>query len=383
MKVLPALIVLATAQIATCFLTPSYGYVAPSLSTRHTQQLSMSWMDGAGAGSSPAPAPAPAAAPPAPVAEEVYDDAPVVSFASGIKNQDEERRLESMRRQGKLVDEFMLGAVQEQTNNHGPVDYRGFTDKGDSDFDGGDGQVGVVGDGKNNMEEFDRSQVIKASSIVKESKQRQRNAWGTSTGYAEKLKDQGMTKINKYGEDEMKVRRQQLENWSNQQELKRAQNAVVREMAAMEGIDPALANQRSSKDYFGGFSKAQEEEEAWNVYKPETKVDESSFGPVDAGTRPVRAEYSVRTSPGKRTAIDVELKNIVMTYQDYRAAFTPDTSPNFDVQNGVGTMEKRGGAPTMLQIGYTAAGVSAEEVGTLVVDTEEFKWVFKITGSTG
>ena len=42
-----------------------------------------------------------------------------------------------------------------------------------------------------------------------------KNAWGKSTGYAEKLIDQGVEKS----------RAQQLENWANQQEILRSKNA--------------------------------------------------------------------------------------------------------------------------------------------------------------
>ena len=44
--------------------------------------------------------------------------------------------------------------VGEADSNYGPTNYEGFIDA--DGFDGGDGQVGVVGDGKNHMEEFDR-----------------------------------------------------------------------------------------------------------------------------------------------------------------------------------------------------------------------------------
>jgi hypothetical protein len=42
-----------------------------------------------------------------------------------------------------------------------------------------------------------------------------KNAWGKSTGYADKLIDQGVEKS----------RAQQLENWANQQEILRSKNA--------------------------------------------------------------------------------------------------------------------------------------------------------------
>ncbi|CAM9683603.1 unnamed protein product, partial [Hapterophycus canaliculatus] len=73
----------------------------------------------------------------------------------------------------------------DKSDRFGPVDYEGFVDS--EGFDGGDGQVGVVGDGSNAMEQFDNKAVgraqdmkaqVKASTFVQESKSRQRNAWG-------------------------------------------------------------------------------------------------------------------------------------------------------------------------------------------------------------
>ena len=43
--------------------------------------------------------------------------------------------------------------IGEADSNYGPTNYEGFIDA--DGFDGGDGQVGVVGDGKNHMEESD------------------------------------------------------------------------------------------------------------------------------------------------------------------------------------------------------------------------------------
>jgi hypothetical protein len=76
--------------------------------------------------------------------------------------------------------------IGEVDSNYGPVDYVGFVDV--EGFDGGDGQVGVVGDGKmkggeGGMEEFDMSDAIKTRGRMnqlggKESKLNAKNAWG-------------------------------------------------------------------------------------------------------------------------------------------------------------------------------------------------------------
>jgi len=77
------------------------------------------------------------------------------------------------------------------------------------EFDGGDGQMGVAGDGNKKLESFDMSETVKDFS--KSRMRSAKNAWGSSTGYAEDLKQQGMDT----------QRAQQLENWHSQQEVLR------------------------------------------------------------------------------------------------------------------------------------------------------------------
>jgi hypothetical protein len=70
-------------------------------------------------------------------------------------------------------------------------------------FDGGDGQMGVAGDGNKKLEGFDMSEMAKSKTMSA------KNAWGKSTGYADSLIESGVDT----------ARAQQLENWHNQQEL--------------------------------------------------------------------------------------------------------------------------------------------------------------------
>eukprot|EP00980_Cylindrotheca_fusiformis_P005917 scaffold1246_cov134-Cylindrotheca_fusiformis.AAC.9 len=71
------------------------------------------------------------------------------------------------------------------------------------EFDGGDGQMGVAGDGNKKLQSFDMSSMAKSKMMSA------KNAWGTSTGYADTLVEKGIDS----------ARAQQLENWHNQQEV--------------------------------------------------------------------------------------------------------------------------------------------------------------------
>eukprot|EP00978_Attheya_sp_CCMP212_P034512 scaffold144903_cov51-Attheya_sp.AAC.1 len=72
------------------------------------------------------------------------------------------------------------------------------------EFDGGDGQMGVAGDGNKSLTKMGNSEQM-AKSKFRSAK----NAWGTSSGYADELIANGV---------ELQ-RAQQLENWRNQQEV--------------------------------------------------------------------------------------------------------------------------------------------------------------------
>jgi len=104
-----------------------------------------------------------------------------------------------------------------------PTSYGGLID-GDT-FDGGDGQVGTVGSGDLPMPKFKQRSTVETGAAGKstvkvmgdamggsESKKTQKNVFGYVTGYAEKLKDSGMSQVDEYGEDKLAARRQQLEN---------------------------------------------------------------------------------------------------------------------------------------------------------------------------
>lgn len=309
----------------------------------------------------------PSATPP----PEDDEDAPAVVFNSAVLSPEEERR-QARERMKKMVEEDK-GVYQKADKNFGASDFSTYVNKGgDVEFDGGDGQTGVVGDGTNNMETFDERSVVKGSTYVTESKSRQRNAWGSgSTGYADKLKEQGMVDIDLKGTDRMQVRRQQLENYANQMNLKRAQDAAINQLELAEGKKQV----RSAADYKDALMAGNQEEEKWNVYRPEkTAAEDVDFGPVEAGR--IRQEFEIN---GKGD-IKIDQRNIVMTYQPFRAAFVPGTSGAWVVRPQSGELERRGGEPTPLTVMFRPEVAGTSEDAYLVVDTEEFKHTYKITG---
>jgi hypothetical protein len=100
---------------------------------------------------------------------------------------------------------------KDEIDRFGPGNLQDFVEF--DEFDGGDGQMGVAGDGQKGLDKSDFQTGELASS---QSKMRStRVGWGSGTGYAEQLvKDKGMDT----------ARAQQLENWNAQQEIKNMRN---------------------------------------------------------------------------------------------------------------------------------------------------------------
>merc|ERR1712018_221336 len=78
---------------------------------------------------------------------------------------------------------------------------------------GGDGQMGVAGDGNKGFEKFGTDV---QPQLAKSKMMSAKNAWGETTGYADELIAKGMET----------QRAQQLENWQNQQEIRKRQQAA-------------------------------------------------------------------------------------------------------------------------------------------------------------
>ena len=102
-----------------------------------------------------------------------------------------------------------------QVKSFGPGSFADYVDFKD-EFDGGDGQMGVAGDGNKQLEKMDDVPQLANSKMMSA-----KNAWGTSTGYADSLREKD-PKMDT-------ARAQQLENWANQQEV-RAKNLQLKEM---------------------------------------------------------------------------------------------------------------------------------------------------------
>jgi len=261
--------------------------------------------------------------------------------------------------------------VGEADSNYGPTNYEGFIDA--DGFDGGDGQVGVVGDGKNHMEEFDMSaedsKGLKGGRKLnqmggRESKLNAKNAWGTTTGYADELAKRGMVEIDEYGEDKLARRRQQLENWRNQEELRMKKDHQMAELASLQGKEYRHFNHGS---YLQQFDNG-----------PKDEVSSEQVSGMIAGDLTDTVAVSARLNA--RGGATITVRNEFSTYADFTAGFTSGSSSAVTVEPTHGTLNRRAGDPQEFVIKFQPTDYADSYDATLVIETEDMKQTYEIIG---
>lgn len=230
--------------------------------------------------------------------------------------------------------------AKEGVVNGGVGDWSTFVDF--NEFDGGDGQMGVAGDGSGNkLESFDMS------SINKSRDRSAKNAWGTSSGYADDLREKGME-----GQ-----RAQQLENWKNQQEV----------LAAKK-------NQRFMTEEYDTSEDNQWDLSKFGVERNQDFDLNDEFGEVIVGD--IEGTIELKGAMNQNAVHQFSMKNEYMGFADFRAAFTADTPPFWTIDPAEGSLDKSG---TEFTLRFKPQSPSVVE-GYLVIETEDFKKTWKLVG---
>lgn len=240
--------------------------------------------------------------------------------------------------------------AKEDLDRFGPGNFQDFVDF--DEFDGGDGQMGVAGDGKKGLEKFGEDVT---PAFAKSKTMSAKNAWGTSTGYADELRSKGVETS----------RAQQLENWRNQQEI-RLKAQQMREMT--ENFDQVTENAEADWRTLAKFGVERNEE---------FDLDEE-FGPVVAGDE-IEGVIQLTGNIGQNVVYEFPLRNPYMGFADFRAAFTPSTPMCWTVSPNEGSIMQR--EDTMFIVKFKAENPGVAE-GHLVIQTEDFKKTWQVIGST-
>jgi len=245
---------------------------------------------------------------------------------------------------------------KDQLDRYGPGNLNEFVDF--EEFDGGDGQMGVAGDGTKGLDKSDFDQSALAANMNKSRARSAKNAWGTSTGYAQTLiRDKGMDT----------ARAQQLENWHQQREI----NKMKQEQRnAAEMYDRVSENAEADWRTLAKFGVERNQEFDMN----------EAFGAASIEGAEMEATVELKARPGGIGYHEFGLKNPYMGFADFRATFAPGTSGEWTVEPTEGSLMQR--EETKFSVKYRPEGVGVSE-GFLVIETEDFKKAWKVIGSTG
>jgi len=243
----------------------------------------------------------------------------------------------------------------EQLDRYGPGNLDQYVEF--EEFDGGDGQMGVAGDGNKGLDKSEFETGALASSMNKSRARSAKNAWGTSTGYAEEL-------IAKTGMDS--ARAQQLENWHQQREI---QARKQQQKYMTEQFDQVSQNAEADWRTLAKFGVERNQEFDLN----------EAFGTASIEGGEMAGEISVQARPGGIGYQEFLLRNPYMGFADFRATFTPGTSAEWTVEPKEGALKQR--EDTQFSVKFRPNGIGVSE-GYLVIETEDFKKVWKLTGST-
>jgi len=249
--------------------------------------------------------------------------------------------------------------ARDEISQYGPGNLNDFVDF--DEFDGGDGQQGVAGDGQQGLDksDFNTGELVDSqrNKSMSQSKQRSaKNAWGSSTGYAQQM-------IEEKGMDVAKA--QQLENWHNQREI--------------------LAKSKAQQAMAESFEVTSDPDADWRALakfgverNEEFNLDEAFGQVVEGGNIEGTLEFSVRS--GGVQVHELAVENEYMGFADFRASLTPDTPDCYTLTPTEGNLQK--GNPTNFVIRYKPNNMGTF-TGALVIETEDFKKTWRLIGTTG
>lgn len=95
-------------------------------------------------------------------------------------------------------------------------------------------------------------------------------------------------------------------------------------------------------------------------------------------------EIQMSASSSGSSEVTIDVNPVCMTYEDYFAGFSADSSPVFSVSPALGRMDRRGGEVTQLVVTCTPLGQGGTLTGNLVINLPEdnSKICYKITAQS-
>lgn len=237
---------------------------------------------------------------------------------------------------------------KELINNFGPGVFDGFADVNDQ-FDGGDSEMGLTGDGTVGLKKLGRDVTPHVARTI-----------GARTRGYEPHEEVIMSQSMSYAEELMHsdpnmdfVRAQQLENWAEQREI--------------SSTNKHMYYERTHESYDVIINHHQEEDAMQFMH------------PIEVGGN-YEGMISLRAPLHGVARYDIMLKNPYMGFAKFRAAFVGDESNNWNVTPSDGVLKQNDDTHFAVTFRPRHPGVSS---GYLVIETEDFKKTWKVVGTTG
>jgi len=218
-----------------------------------------------------------------------------------------------------------------------------------------------------------------------------KNYFGRSTGYADK-------KIAEISEEDRRsgkmdcVRAQQLENWHNQRGIakeNRAQGQGVvfgeKKQSGHYNVQDALSSDAWRQGKQEGVELSQKDLASHlDTLRtaPAARLDGQAWEQVSADDGHVQETIEMKAPSGGVDLHTLLVKNQVNTFAPFQCDFTADSAVEFTVSPTEGSMNRRSGDPIELTVRFNPKGYGEPVVGSLVFETEDFKHVYRVIGST-
>lgn len=179
-----------------------------------------------------------------------------------------------------------------------------------------------------------------------------------------------MVEYNEYGEDMLQARRQQFENYRNQQELRLQKDSQMAELASLQGktYQPVAhgAYQSTLETKTGSAAQSQ--------------LDKHAVGAEGLVAGEVTATLKCAARLDGRGGATFEIQNEFSQYSDFVAGFVAGSHAAFSVDPPTGTLNRRSGDPQEFVVKFQPTAYADAFDATLVVETDDAKWTYDVVG---
>mmetsp|Transcript_76437 Transcript_76437/g.218920 ORF Transcript_76437/g.218920 Transcript_76437/m.218920 type:complete len:174 (-) Transcript_76437:808-1329(-) len=125
-----------------------------------------------------------------------------------------------------------------------------------------------------------------------------------------------------------------------------------------------------------------------NVYKGEAKANAAdgyaeglTIGTDYAGNPEITDTIEMTCQFPKPSFYEIKVENDVISFEDFVVGFAAGDAGDFQITPTAGELNRRGGEPQILSVVFKPNAPGGTRDAWLVVQTEESKWTYHLTGT--